>query len=159
VLVVSPPAGPSQPVQWAVGGLDDQGGEQVGDFVAGQRNLPGGCGAAGPLGGGGDGKERGGQHGEGDPAVPGGPGADLVFVEPGQALAGLDAFFDGPPAPGDFDQGGQRDMAGAVAAVEGQFPGAAVAADQQPPVPGPAGVDGQPGPVVVAVALGASPVE
>ena len=34
-------------------------------------------------------------------------------------------------------------------------PGAAVAADQQPAVSGPAGVDGEPGPVVAAVALGA----
>jgi hypothetical protein len=61
----------------------------------------------------------------------------------------------GPPRPGDLDQDGQRDLAGAVAAVERQLPGAAAAADQQPVAAGPAGVSGQPGPVVVAVPLGA----
>lgn len=36
-------------------------------------------------------------------------------------------------------------VAGAVAAAECQFPGAAAAADQQPAVTGAAGIDGQPG--------------
>ena len=62
---------------------------------------------------------------------------------------------DGPPGPGGLDQGGEGDVPGRVAPVVGQFFGAPVAADQQPPVPGLAGVGGDPGPVVVAVALGA----
>ena len=107
------------------------------------------------LGGGGDGEEGQGEHGQGGPPVPGVPAADLVLIQPGQSLAGLEILLRGPADPGDLDQGGQRDVAGAVAAVERQLPGAAVAADQQPAVTGPAGVDGQPGPVVVAVALGA----
>ena len=45
-------------------------------------------------------------------------------------------------------------MLGRVAAVVGQFFGVPVAADQRPVVPGPAGVGGHPGPVVVAVAFG-----
>ncbi len=62
-----------------------------------------------------------------------------------------------PAGPGDRDQGGQRDPARAVAAVERQFGGAAAAADQQPPVPGLAGLDGDPGPVIPALPLGACP--
>ena len=38
--------------------------------------------------GGGDGQEGVGEHGQGGPAVPGGPAADLVLVEPDQALGG-----------------------------------------------------------------------
>jgi hypothetical protein len=63
----------------------------------------------------------------------------------------------GPADPGDLDQDGQRDGAGAVAAVERQLPGPAVAADQQVAVARPAGVDACPGPVVIPVALDASP--
>ena len=40
------------------------------------------------------------------------PGADLVLIEPGQALAGLEVLLGGPSDPGDLDQGGQRDVAG-----------------------------------------------
>jgi hypothetical protein len=35
-----------------------------------------------------DGQEGVGEHGQGDPAGPGGVAADLVFVEAGQSLAG-----------------------------------------------------------------------
>ena len=49
--------------------------------------------------------------------VPGGPVADLVLVEPGQALAGVEPLLDRPAEPGDLDQGGQRDVLGRVAAV------------------------------------------
>lgn len=38
---------------------------------------------------GGDGQEGGGEHGEGDPPVPRGPGADLALVQVGQALGDL----------------------------------------------------------------------
>jgi hypothetical protein len=40
------------------------------------------------LGGGSDGQESG-EHGQGDPAVPGAPTADLVLIQPGQALGDL----------------------------------------------------------------------
>jgi hypothetical protein len=39
-------------------------------------------------------------HREQVPALPGDPPADLVFVEPGQALAGLERLLDGPAASG-----------------------------------------------------------
>jgi hypothetical protein len=127
--------------------VDDQQAEQRGDFVAGDRDLIFSW-RGGALGGGGDGEESQGEQGQGGPPLPGVPAADLVLIQPGQALAGLEIFLRGPPDPGDLDQGGQRDGAGAAAAVERQFPGAAVAADQQPTVTRPARVDGQPGPVV-----------
>ena len=56
-------------------------------------------------------------------------------------------------APGDFHQGGQRDPVRGVAAVEGQFPGAGGAADQQPAVPRAGVTDAHPGPVVVPAAF------
>src|SRR5580692_1520859 len=110
---------------------------------------------AGVLGGGGDGEEGQGEHGQGGPPVPGVPAADLVFIQPGQAFAGLEILLGGPADPGGLDQGGQGDTARAVAAVERQLAGVAVAADQQAAVTGLAGVGSQPGPVVVAVPLGA----
>ena len=79
-----------------------------------------------------------GEHGQGDPPVPGRPAADLMLIQAGQALPGLEIFLGGPSEPGDLDQGGQWDRVRAVAAVEGQFPGSPVAADQQPAVAGPA---------------------
>src|SRR6266516_4608905 len=113
--------------------------------------------AAGALGGVGDGEEGAGEHGQGDPPVPGGPAADLVLIEAGESFAGLEVLLDSPPDPGDLDQGGQGNLLRRVAAVEGQFAGAPVAADQQPAASRRAVADGGPGPVVVAVALGAGP--
>jgi hypothetical protein len=52
---------------------------------------------AGVLGGGGDGQERQGEHGQGGPPVPGGPAADLVLIQAGQALGGLEVLFNRPP--------------------------------------------------------------
>jgi hypothetical protein len=78
-----------------------------------------------------------------------------VFIQAGQALGSLEVLFRRPPDSSDLDQGGQRNVAGTVAAVERQLAGAPAAADQQPAVAGLAGVDGDPGPVVVAVSLGA----
>ena len=52
------------------------------------------------------------EHGQGDPAVPGGPSADLVLVQPGEDFPGLEGFLDAPALPGDPDQGGQRDGVG-----------------------------------------------
>jgi hypothetical protein len=130
-------------------------GEEVGDLVAGQRDQFRRAGVAGVLEGGGDGQDGGGEHGEGDPPVPGGPAADLVLIQAGQALAGLEVLLDRPAKPGDLDQGGQRDRLRGVAVVEGQFPGAPVPADQQAPVSGAGVADGDPGPVVPPVSLGA----
>ena len=65
------------------------------------------------------------------------------------------ADFRGPAQPGDLDQGGERDRAGTIAAVERQLPGAAAPADQQPATARQPGVDAGPGPVIPAVALGA----
>jgi hypothetical protein len=127
----------------------------VGDLVAGQGDLVRRPEAVGVLGGCGDGKGRGGEHGEGDPPVPRGPAADLVLIQAGQALSGLEILFDGPAEPGDCDQGGQRDLLQAVAPVEGQFPGVAVAADQQVPVSRAGVADGDPGPVIPAMSFSA----
>ena len=68
----------------------------MGDLVAGQRDLVRRPEAAGVLGGRGDGEGRGGEHGQGDPPVPRGPAADLVLIQAGQALSGLEILFNGP---------------------------------------------------------------
>src|SRR6266545_445316 len=151
VLVAAAPGGPAQPVRQAVFCW----GEQAGDLVAGQQNQVWRVWAAGAFEGGGDGEARGGEHGQGDPPVPGGPAADLMFIQAGQALAGLEVLLDRPAEPGDVDHGGQGDRPWAVAAVEGQFPGAPVAADQQPAAARAGVADGDPGPVIPAVSLGA----
>jgi len=57
-------------------------------------------------------------------------------VQADQALAGLEALLDGPATPSDPDKDRQRHRAGHKAAVEGQLPGALVAADQQPALGG-----------------------
>src|SRR6185437_17098952 len=91
-----------------------------------------------------------------------------MLVQPGLAFACLKGLLDDPAASGDTHELPQRHRLGAVAAVEGQLTGVAVAADQQPPGPGVerlvgfgavralggAGV-GDPGPVVEALTLGA----
>ena len=97
VLVSPAPRRPAQPVPGVVCGSGDQVGEEAGDFVAGQRDLPGWAGGAGPFGGSCDGQEGAGEHGEGDPPVPGGPAADLVLVQAGEAFAGLEVLLSRPP--------------------------------------------------------------
>ena len=62
------------------------------------------CGCAVAFVGAGDGQEGHGEHGQDHPAPPGGPGADLVFVESGLAFGSLEGFLDGPSPPGDTDQ-------------------------------------------------------
>jgi hypothetical protein len=104
-------------------------GEEVGDLVASQRDLPGRGRAAGGFDAGGDGEDGGAEHGQGDPPVPGVLAAHLVLIQAGQALAGLEVLLDRPAKPGDLDQGGERDPLRGVAVVEGQFPGASVPAD------------------------------
>jgi hypothetical protein len=141
-------------------GDGDEGGEQVLDLVAGHCDQPGRCRVAGAFDEGDDDQEGVGEHGQGGPAVPGAPAADLMLVQADQAFGGLEAFLDGPAASGDPDQGGQRDRAWRPAVVEGQLAGGAVAAHQQPALPGVARVtlarvELDKRPVVVAVALGA----
>src|SRR5829696_3587784 len=131
-LVVASPDRPAQPMAEVVGGTDEQRGEQVLDLVAGQTDQPCRCWLAGPFGQGCDDQEGVGEHGQGDPAVPGPPAANLMLVQADQALAGLEAFLDGPAAPGDPDQRGQRARAWHEAPVEGQLAGLAVAADHEP---------------------------
>jgi hypothetical protein len=82
VLVAAAPGGPAQPVGGRALGAADEGGQEPGGLVAGQRDLAAGRWLVGVLGGGGNGQERGGEHGQGDPAVPGAPPADLVLVQP-----------------------------------------------------------------------------
>jgi hypothetical protein len=107
----------------------DRGGEQAPDLVAGQRDE---AGLGRRFGGGHGGQEGVGEHGQHGPAVPGGPAADLVFVEGGQLLAGLEGFLDLPAGAGDPDELGEPDRLRGVGAVERQLAGATVAADQQP---------------------------
>ncbi|MFE4974853.1 hypothetical protein ACFRAR_22460 [Kitasatospora sp. NPDC056651] len=58
------------------------------------------CWAPGPFGDGGDREEGVSEHRQGGPAVPGGPAADLVLIQPGQALGGLEGLLNGPAPPG-----------------------------------------------------------
>jgi len=57
VLAPTAPGRPSEPVPDVLAWPDEQGGEQRGDFVAGERDLPGRGWVAGVLGGRGDGAE------------------------------------------------------------------------------------------------------
>ena len=98
---------PTAPVAQSLDRWDQDDGEEVSDLVAGEGDLVGRRGCSGVLDGGGDGEEGVGEQGEGGPAVPGGPGTDLVLVQAGQFLAGLEVLLDRPPAAGDPDQGGQ----------------------------------------------------
>ena len=83
------------------------------------------------FGGGGRRPGRLGEHGQGGPAVPGGPAADLVLIDAGQSLGGLEGFLDAPALTGHLDQGVQGGGPRRVAAQVGQFAGGIVAADQQ----------------------------
>ena len=90
--------------------------------------------------------------------MPGGPAADLVLIQPGEILGGLEGFFDAPALPGDADRGAQREGACAVPAQVGQLAGAVVAPDQQIMAAGVGVVLGQqrdPGPRVEALTLAA----
>jgi hypothetical protein len=51
-------------------------------------------------------------------------------------LAGLEAFLDPPLGAGDLDQPGQSHRSRCPGAVEREFPGAAVAPQQQPMLAG-----------------------
>jgi hypothetical protein len=77
----SSPSRPAQSVSNVAGRHRDHGGEQVLDLVAGHPDQPGWWWVATALGHGGDHQEGVGDHGEGDPAVPGAPAADLMLVQ------------------------------------------------------------------------------
>ena len=95
VLVASAVSVPSGDVDSGVAG-SGEGCSDVADFVAGKGNhcfvVVRGCGrwCLCAVVCGGDGEEGVGEYGQGGPAMPGGPGADLVFVQPGASLAGLE---------------------------------------------------------------------
>ena len=110
---------------------EQQGVEESAEFVDGQRDQPGRGGSCVAFGGGGHGQEGVGEHGQGGPAVPGGPAADLVLVQSGEAFGGLEGFLDAPALPGDGTRVRSGDRARAVAAQVGVLAGGVVAADQQ----------------------------
>jgi len=77
-------------------GTGEQRREQVLDLVAGQADQPGWWWVTG-AGGGREHHEEGvGEHGQGGPAVPGAPAAELVLVQADQAFAGLEALLNLP---------------------------------------------------------------
>lgn len=129
------PVGPAEPMGDVGGGPDDERNEQTLDLVAGELYEAVRCGAAG------------------DPAGPGCVAADLVLVQGGQALSGLEELLDSPPGPSDSHQHGQGHRFGRVAAVVGEFAGTAVAADQELATAGSDIGEINNGPVVEAVAL------
>jgi hypothetical protein len=70
--------------------------EQVLELVAGQRDQPGRRLLASAFGNGRHDQEGVGEHGQGDPPIPGAPAAHLMLIQPDQALAGLEAFLNLP---------------------------------------------------------------
>lgn len=89
--------GPAEPVGRVVDALGNEGDEQTGDLVAGERDQVVSGGLAGVFVGTDDGEEGVGEHGEGDPARPGRVTANLVLVQAGQALSGLKRLLHPPP--------------------------------------------------------------
>jgi len=71
--------------------------------------------------GAGDGEPGQGEHGQGDVAVPGPVEADLVVVQAGLVLPGLEALLDRPAGARHLHEDGERDRAGRVAQAEGQL--------------------------------------
>jgi hypothetical protein len=106
LIAAAPPYRPSHPAGQARDGGQDEGGEQAADLVAGQRDEVIGSGSG--SGGGSPfpasrarvaAKVGGGEHREGDVGVPGSVVTDLVVVEPGFVLGGLEALLDRHRAP------------------------------------------------------------
>ena len=95
-LLSASPQRPAQPVGGVSGGTGEQRGEQVLQLVAGQADQPGGWWVPGVVGQGGDHQEGVGKHGQGHPAVPGAPAADLMLVQAAQALASLEGLLNLP---------------------------------------------------------------
>jgi len=136
-LVAASPVGPAEPVKGVMDGLDDERDEQSLDLIAGERYEGVGFGVAVAFvrADNGEGGMR--EHGQGDPTGPGRVAADLVFVQCGQALASLEELLYPPSRSSDSHQHGERHGCSRVAAVAGEFAGAAVAADQQLATVGP----------------------
>jgi GNAT superfamily N-acetyltransferase len=162
-LMSASPERPAQPMAEVTSGTDEQRREQMLNLVACQWGQPGRRRVAGRFGTGGHHQEGVGEHGQGGPAIPGAP-AGRPDAGPGRpAVAGLEAFLNGPAASSDPDQGGQRGRSGRPAVVEGQLAGLVVAARQQPVLVSLAARSGSPwskrtnGPVVQTVAFGAAP--
>jgi hypothetical protein len=87
VLVAASPSGPVQ-LDSGRGRLLAQPGEEPADLVASQRDqLVIAWARVVSLGGGQYGQECVGEQGQDGPAVPGGPAADLMFVQGGEFLA------------------------------------------------------------------------
>ena len=82
-------------------GGQEQGVEEASKLVDGQRDQTSGCGLGVSFGSGGHGQEGVGEHGQGGPAMPGGPAPDLVLIQPGQSFGGLEGFLDPPALPRD----------------------------------------------------------
>jgi hypothetical protein len=80
-----------------------------------------------------------GEHGQGDVPVPAGPLPDLVVVEAGFALAGLEGLLDRPPGAGNTHQFGQGHPCRSMADVVGQISGVREGPAGQQPVLGTAG--------------------
>lgn len=88
--MTTPPMGPAKPVASLVDGSGDESYEESLDFVARQRYQVVRPWPEAVLVGADDGQEGMGEHGEGDPAGPGRIAAELVLVQAGQALSGLE---------------------------------------------------------------------
>jgi hypothetical protein len=110
-------------------GFDDQGGEQAADLVAGQRDEPDGRGPVGVLMGGDHCEQGVREHREQRPAPPGGLPADLVLVEPGQALAGSAGATPGGAPENRGGEGVLRDRADRRAFITGAAPRPAIMPD------------------------------
>ena len=124
---------PDRPVEQLVCGVQwcqDECYEEAPKFVDTQPNQCRIGAFMSSLGGGEYRQECVGEHDEDGRAVPGGPGAYLQLIEPGESFAGLEGFFDGPASPGYPHQRGQGRGSGTIAAVVRQFAGVIVAADQ-----------------------------
>jgi hypothetical protein len=118
-LVVSAPLRPGEPMVDGVDGVGDQFGEQVADFLDGQRDqwLVGGVGPV-AFPGGDHGQDCVGEHDQGRVPIPGVPPADLVLVQADRAFRGLKAGLNRPAGAGHPDEGGQ---AGSVALSVGKI--------------------------------------
>ena len=98
-LVEPAPAGPGRPVADGVRGTRDQFGEQAADLVDSQRSQLTVVWAAGAFTRGDHGEDGVREHDQRGVPVPGVPAADLVLVQPGGVLAGLEGRFERQRVP------------------------------------------------------------
>lgn len=126
--------------------------------ISGRLSSTSSLSASGAPFGPGDGREGVGEHREGDVPVPAGVLTDLVVVQAGLALGGLEGLLDRPPGAGDAHQIGQAHALGSVAEVVRQLGRVGQAAAGRRPVLGVGvafAVDAGSGPRVPTVTLGA----